>query len=163
LDELQEFLKGYGTVQNIVMRTRKTEEGKRIYKGSSFITFSDVETAQKFASLSDLKFKEIALINKMQDNYVADKKEKRKDEKELKRKMKTELIKEQKKAFDQPHFVAGSVLKVIGFKGDETVDELKVFFQQFGGVAYVKQEKDGDENSIVIQIISIFILEYIVI
>ncbi|KAJ1367343.1 hypothetical protein KIN20_028239 [Parelaphostrongylus tenuis] len=65
LDEIMDFAKKYGRVENVLMRRTKQD---RIFKGSVFVTYrtrAEAEEAQK----DDAKFGEIQLTKMMQDDY----------------------------------------------------------------------------------------------
>ncbi|KAI3416681.1 hypothetical protein GPALN_004393 [Globodera pallida] len=127
LDEIAEVVEKYGEVKNILMR-------------SVFVTFVDQEQAKRFAAVKDLKFKgEHELVNKMQEDYWADKHVERRQQRELKKQMRKETIEQQNKS----HYVKGQVLKLSGLptgseetKKEVSVHKLKEFFEPYGQPAY---------------------------
>jgi len=152
LDEVEDFVKKYGQVQNVIMRKTSPKDGKKMYKGSSLVTFSDVETAKKFSEIPELKFKDFNIATKMQEQYMVDKKNERSIEKEIKKNKKKELIGEQKAAQNKAYFVKGSVLKAQGFKVKEaTVEEVKKFFEPYGNPEYVKLPEGDSDSSIYVR------------
>ncbi|KAL3072781.1 hypothetical protein niasHS_017755 [Heterodera schachtii] len=141
LDEIAKFVGKFGEVKNILMRkTRGSKETPKVFKGSVFATFVDQEQAKKLASVKDLKFKdEYAMVNKMQEDYWAEKNNERRQQRELKKQMRKETIDKQ----NQSHFVKGLVLKLSGLpmqsgetKKEVSVHKLKEFFEPYGQPAY---------------------------
>ena len=153
LDEIMEFLKDFGEVKNVVMRrSNPTKDGSpRIFKGSVFATYSDIETAKKLAEIQSLKYKDLPIINKMQDQYMVDKKkdtsERRAAEKEVKQIKKKEVIDSQNKSTFQSFFIKGSVLLVDGFPNDTPIESVKEFFNKYGQAEYVKQDKNEKDQT----------------
>uniref|UniRef100_A0A914HNP9 Uncharacterized protein n=1 Tax=Globodera rostochiensis TaxID=31243 RepID=A0A914HNP9_GLORO len=141
LDEIAEVVEKYGEVKNILMRkTKAGKETPKVFKGSVFVTFVDQEQAKRFAAVKDLKFKgEHELVNKMQEDYWADKHVERRQQRELKKQMRKETIEQQNKS----HYVKGQVLKLSGLptgsgetKKEVSVHKLKEFFEPYGQPAY---------------------------
>jgi len=145
LDEILKFVRQSGEVHNVLMRkTFEKEKGvPRVFKGSVFITFKDLETAKHFiADESTNKFNDIELIKKMQEEYWVQKREavqkSREEAKAVKQAKKVQMEEKLEKKVQEPHYVAGSVLKISGFTGP-SLDyvAIKEFFQPYGEVAYV--------------------------
>uniref|UniRef100_A0A7E4VJ83 Lupus La protein n=1 Tax=Panagrellus redivivus TaxID=6233 RepID=A0A7E4VJ83_PANRE len=151
LDEIVEFLKPFGNVQNVVMRKTKVT---KLFKGSIFATFDDVETAQKFVNSEDAKtWNEKELIRMMQNDYwakeVAETKERRAAEKNLKQQKKLETIAQSEEAINAVNFVKGQVIKVTGLPTEGVSFALvREFFEKFAPVAYVVREDQSSEAQI---------------
>jgi lupus La protein len=151
LDEIQEFVDQYGVVKNVLMRRTKTENDEpRVFKGSVFVTFADLDTAKKLASIQDLKYKDIPLVNKMQDQHFVDKKseiKKRKDAaKVVKHVQKNKIIQEQTIGRSQPERVKGSLLKVSGFPKNTRFEIVKEYFLRYGKVNFVRMTDDETDS-----------------
>jgi len=146
LDEIMDIVKQFGEVKNIVMRRTKSENNEpKVFKGSILVTFVDVETAKKMASIEGLKYKDIDLVNKMQEKYIVDKKseikKKRDAAKVVKNVQKKQIIQEQTRAQAIPERVNGCVLKVTGFPANIHFDKVKEFIKKYGNAIFVISEK----------------------
>jgi len=145
LDEILKFARQSGEIHNVLMRkTFEKEKGiPRVFKGSVFITFKDPEAAKHFIDDENTnKFNDIELVKKMQEEYWVQKREaiqkSREEAKALKQAKKVQMEEKKEKKVQDPHYVAGSVLKISGFSGP-SLDyvAIKEFFQPYGEVAYV--------------------------
>jgi len=136
----------------LMRKTFEKESGvPRVFTGSVFITFKDSETAKHFIDdESTNKFNGVELIKKWQEEYWTQKREailKSRQEKKAEKRAKREQMEEEaklkaaakaKKISKEPHYVAGSVLKISGFSGPvEDHVAIKEFFKPYGEVAYV--------------------------
>ncbi|CAJ0578178.1 unnamed protein product, partial [Mesorhabditis spiculigera] len=149
LDEIREWAKQYGNLDNVLMR--KAKPGN-FFKGSCFVTYKTREDAEK-AQKGVEKFGEVDLTKMMQDDYWSQKnreaKEKRAAEKALKSSKNTKEKKETKVAGSEVNFTKGLILEASGFPLEVTVNQLKEFFAAFGAVGYVvTAEKEGDPAKI---------------
>nr|CAG4637323.1 EOG090X0CQA [Ceriodaphnia reticulata]SVE73173.1 EOG090X0CQA [Ceriodaphnia reticulata] len=61
IDKVLEFFKAYPTVLNVKMRYYKTKEQTNHFKGSSLVTFSVRQEAEKFMSLESVKYNDYTL------------------------------------------------------------------------------------------------------
>ncbi|VDN39175.1 unnamed protein product [Gongylonema pulchrum] len=64
LDEIMNFVKQYGKVENVMMRRLKT--GTRAFKGSVFVTFRDQSAAEAFVKNENAQFNGNTLLKMMQ-------------------------------------------------------------------------------------------------
>ncbi|EJW81447.1 La domain-containing protein [Wuchereria bancrofti] len=137
LDDILNFVKQFGSVENVMMRREKSE--KRAFKGSVFVTYKNQEIAEAFVNSDTKQFNGNELLKMMQNDYWANK------QKELKEKrLAARAAKQAKKIV---HFVKGLVLSVENIpKEDCDLAKVKDFFKQFGDVQYVVYEK-GDEKA----------------
>ncbi|EJD75548.1 La domain-containing protein, variant [Loa loa] len=78
LDDILDFVKQFGSVENVMMRREKSE--KRAFKGSVFVTYKDQKTAEAFVNSDTKQFNGNDLLKMMQNDYWANK------QKELKEK-----------------------------------------------------------------------------
>ncbi|EFO19002.2 La domain-containing protein [Loa loa] len=140
LDDILDFVKQFGSVENVMMRREKSE--KRAFKGSVFVTYKDQKTAEAFVNSDTKQFNGNDLLKMMQNDYWANK------QKELKEKrLAARVAKQAKKNLEMVHFVKGLVLSVENLpKEDCDLTKIKDFFKQFGDVQYVVYEK-GDEKA----------------
>ncbi|CAG5107603.1 Similar to La protein homolog (Aedes albopictus) [Cotesia congregata] len=69
LDELKEFFKDFGVVENIVMRKYKDENQKLQFKGSIFVQFKNLDDAKALVAKESLKYKDTELIKMMSEDY----------------------------------------------------------------------------------------------
>ncbi|MCP9260905.1 Sjogren syndrome antigen B (Autoantigen La) [Dirofilaria immitis] len=119
LDDILNFVKQFGSVENVMMRREKSE--KRAFKGSVFVTYKDQKVAEAFVNSDTKQFNGNDLLKMMHGV--------------------------KKKNLEIVHFVKGLVLSVVNIP-KENCDLMKVkdFFKQFGDVQYVVYEK-GDEKA----------------
>ncbi|KJH45333.1 la domain protein [Dictyocaulus viviparus] len=148
LDDIMDFAKKFGQVENVLMRRTRPD---RIFKGSVFITYktrAEAESAQK----DDSKFGDIQLVKMMQDDYWTMKnqesKEKRHAEKMAKNAKKYAEHAEKLHAKNSAHFVKGLILSVNGLPEDTTMSAVKEFFKKFGDVGYVVYENGQSKAEI---------------
>ncbi|VIO95622.1 La domain containing protein [Brugia malayi] len=149
LDDILNFVKQFGSVENVMMRREKSE--KRAFKGSVFVTYKNQEIAEAFVNSDTKQFNGNELLKMMQNDYWANKqkelKEKRLAARAAKQAKKKAVEAETKKNLEMVHFVRGLVLSVENIpKEDCDLAKLKDFFKQFGDVQYVVYEK-GDEKA----------------
>jgi len=133
-------------------RTKPTKDGTpRDFKGSVFATYSDISTAKRISEIEDMKFKDILLITKMQEQYIIDKKkenlERRAAEKEVKLMKKKEVLEDQVKSMTKSFFVKNSILVVAGFSQETAIDDIKKFFEPYGQAVYVKYETNEKDET----------------
>lgn len=103
-----EFVHQGGDVKNVLLR--RTTPPNRVFKGSIFVTFSDVPSAKEFANTESLSsFKDQPLTKMMQEIYWANKKkeqqEKRSQVKAIKQEMKQKTVKSNKQSREGASFV----------------------------------------------------------
>lgn len=149
LDDIQNWAKQFGALENVLMRRTKPD---RIFKGSVFVTYKTREEAEK-AQKDTGDFGETKLVKMMQDDYWALKnretKEKRAAEKAVKSGKNYCANEEKKHAKDQAVFVKGLILEVEGLPKAAPVAELKDFFGKFGKVGYIVNEGiEGDKAQV---------------
>uniref|UniRef100_A0A8R1TRD4 Uncharacterized protein n=1 Tax=Onchocerca volvulus TaxID=6282 RepID=A0A8R1TRD4_ONCVO len=150
LDDILNFVKQFGSVENVMMRREKSE--KRAFKGSVFVTYKDQETAEAFVNSDTKQFNGNDLLKMMQNDYWANKQKELKEKRLAARaakqaKKKAAEIESKKKNLEIVHFVKGLVLSVENIpKEDCDLAKVKEFFKQFGDVQYVVYEK-GDEKA----------------
>uniref|UniRef100_A0A1I8EQI0 La domain-containing protein n=1 Tax=Wuchereria bancrofti TaxID=6293 RepID=A0A1I8EQI0_WUCBA len=149
LDDILNFVKQFGSVENVMMRREKSE--KRAFKGSVFVTYKNQEIAEAFVNSDTKQFNGNELLKMMQNDYWANKqkelKEKRLAARAAKQAKKKAVEAETKKNLEIVHFVKGLVLSVENIpKEDCDLAKVKDFFKQFGDVQYVVYEK-GDEKA----------------
>lgn len=149
LDDILNFAKQFGNVENVMMRREKS--GNRSFKGSVFVTYKDQAQAEAFVKNDTKQFSGNDLLKMMQNDYWANKqkelKEKRLAARAAKQAKKKAVEEESKKNLERVHFVKGLVLSVENIpKEDCDLAKVKDFFKQFGDVQYVVYEK-GDEKA----------------
>lgn len=70
LNDIMAFLENHGTVDSCQRRCNKDHK----FGGSCFIIFKDKETCQKFVEAESVKYKDVELIRKWQNDYFTQKK-----------------------------------------------------------------------------------------
>uniref|UniRef100_A0A0K0CWD8 Lupus La protein n=1 Tax=Angiostrongylus cantonensis TaxID=6313 RepID=A0A0K0CWD8_ANGCA len=146
LDEIMDYAKKYGNVENILMRRTKPH---RVFKGSVFVTYktrAEAEAAQK----DDTKFGEIQLTKMMQDDYWTMKSQETKEKRQAEKMVKTtkKFAEHTEKLHAQARFVKGLILSVSGLPEDTTLSAVREFFKQFGDVGYVVYENGESKAEI---------------
>ncbi|KAL3997480.1 La domain family protein [Acanthocheilonema viteae] len=150
LDDILNFVKQFGSVENVMMRREKSE--KRAFKGSVFVTYKDQEKAEAFVNSGTKQFNGNDLLKMMQNDYWANKQKELKEKRLAARaakqaKKKAAEAESKKKNLEVVHFAKGLVLSVENIpKEDCDLAKVKDFFKQFGDVQYVVYEK-GDEKA----------------
>ncbi|KAE9419227.1 hypothetical protein Angca_004825 [Angiostrongylus cantonensis] len=135
LDEIMDYAKKYGNVENILMRRTKPH---RVFKGSVFVTYktrAEAEAAQK----DNTKFGEIQLTKMMQDDYWTMKSQETKA---------CCYVQTLSHFQAQARFVKGLILSVSGLPEDTTLSAVREFFKQFGDVGYVVYENGESKAEI---------------
>lgn len=64
MDDILNFVKQFGSVENVMMRREKSE--KRAFKGSVFVTYKDQEIAEAFVNSDTKQFNGNDLLKMMQ-------------------------------------------------------------------------------------------------
>uniref|UniRef100_A0A0M3HTZ3 Lupus La protein n=2 Tax=Ascaris TaxID=6251 RepID=A0A0M3HTZ3_ASCLU len=151
LDEIQNFVKQFGEVDNVLMRREKGAE--RRFKGSVFVTFKTRDLSEQFVNNETKQYAGNDLIKMMQDEYWAMKQQQMKDRKMADRNAKlakkAAQAEEQAAALTTAHFLKGMVLSVDGLpKEGMDVKKIKEFFKKFGDVAYVVFETGSEKAQI---------------
>ncbi|KAL1491027.1 hypothetical protein ABEB36_011685 [Hypothenemus hampei] len=140
LNDIINFMDQYGPVESVIRRTEKENK----FKGSCFIVFKTQELAKQFVELDTVKYKDIALLRKMQIDYYADKKKDIEERKQAKKDKKEALIKETAQKIELPN---GAILQFSGLpEGQQlTREEIKEKIRESGDfeVVYVDYNK-GD-------------------
>ncbi|OZC07635.1 hypothetical protein X798_05352 [Onchocerca flexuosa] len=150
LDDILNFVKQFGSVENVMMRREKSE--KRAFKGSVFVTYKDQETAEAFVNGDTKQFNGNDLLKMMQNDYWTNKQKELKEKRLAARaakqaKKKAAEVESKKKNLEIVHFVKGLVLSVENIPTEDCdLAKVKEFFKQFGDVQYVVYEK-GDEKA----------------
>uniref|UniRef100_A0A0R3RK00 Lupus La protein n=1 Tax=Elaeophora elaphi TaxID=1147741 RepID=A0A0R3RK00_9BILA len=150
LDDILNFVKQFGSVENVMMRREKSE--KRTFKGSVFVTYKDQEVAEAFVNSDTKQFNGNNLLKMMQNDYWANKQKELKEKRFAVRaakqaKKKASEAESRKKNLETVNFVKGLVLSVENIpKENCDLTKVKDFFKQFGDVQYVVYEK-GDEKA----------------
>ncbi|KAK9694622.1 La domain [Popillia japonica] len=127
LDDIVSFLEEYGPIESCGKRSYldvATKENK--FKGSCFIIFETVELCKKFIEAESIKYKNVELIRKWQEDYYKEKKEEvetRRNSKKQKQEAKIAKAKEENK-IDIPK---GTILHFTGIADDQTLtrEEIK--------------------------------------
>jgi len=162
LDELIEYFHGsFANVLNVNMRNWFDKRDKvRHFKGSVFVTFKDVASAQNLVEQQEVKYKDEDLVRKMQKKYfedkgkeMDDKRKQRQNDKDKVQKAKGNVKEETKEEdFTLPK---GATLKFTGLGGEVTREDIKETLhkefnvnieQDNGDIAFVTYNK-GDEEA----------------
>lgn len=139
IDDLLKFFHEYDGVVNVVRRTWG-KDNERFFKGSTFVTFKDKESAQKFLDLDEVKSPQgEVLIRRWQQDYF-DEKNKEYEEKSKARQDKKKQNKQAKEALEakdeggaakeasaaaasEQDLPKGAILVLKGFKNTDTKRE----------------------------------------
>lgn len=143
LNNIINFLEPYGPIDSCIRRT--TKDGN--FKGSCFVIFKNIETCKKFVELESLKYKDVELIKKWQNDYVQQKKneiEERKKTKKAKKEANAAANAKPAKTIDIPK---GAVLYFNGIEENQSLtrEEIKEKIMEIANldVAYIDFSK-GD-------------------
>jgi len=135
LDDLLKFFHQYEGVVHVVRRTYG-KDNERFFKGSTFVTFKDKESAQKFLDVEEVKSPEgEVLMRKWQQEYFDEKdaeykeKSKARQDKKKQNKQAKEVLEakeeeaEGKKGGEELELPTGTILVLEGFKNADTKRE----------------------------------------
>lgn len=132
LDDLLKFFHKYEGVVHVVRRTYG-KDSERFFKGSTFVTFKDKDSAQKFLDLEEVKTPEgEVLMRKWQKDYFDEKdaeykeKSKARQDKKKQNKQAKEVLEakeEEKKDEAGADLPTGTILVLSGFKNADTKRE----------------------------------------
>ncbi|KAG5876673.1 hypothetical protein JTB14_023428 [Gonioctena quinquepunctata] len=140
MDAILSFLEPYGPFESC--SRRGTPDHK--FKGSCFIVFKDVETCKKFVEAEDVKYKDVELIRKFQQDYWDDKKKEMDERKKAKKEKKGKIEEKPEKKLEFPK---GAVVHFSGIEEGQTLtrEEMKDKIKEAGDVevAYIDFNK-GD-------------------
>ncbi|XP_067120853.1 lupus La protein homolog A [Centruroides vittatus] len=148
LDELQEFFKKFGTVENILMR--RFAQSKK-FRGSVFATFATKDDAEKFMNLTVVKYENATLSRETRKEYEKRKDQeiaKIKEQKEKKQKQKEALqneMEELQNEMEEEKNIKGCLLKLTGVTKELDWAKIKEFFRPFSSLAYVEIKEDKGE------------------
>ncbi|KAL3280818.1 hypothetical protein HHI36_004049 [Cryptolaemus montrouzieri] len=150
LPDILTFFEPYGPIESCIRRTYK-KENEYIFKGSCFIIFKDIETCKKFIDAENIKYKDVDLIRKWQEDYY---KEKRAEIEELKKNKKEKKLAKQKESEEKEkkdiEFPKGAVLFFNGITEGTTItrEEIKDKFREVGDVevSYIDFKKGDTEG-----------------
>ncbi|KAG7463999.1 hypothetical protein MATL_G00182610 [Megalops atlanticus] len=150
LDEIQDWLKGKGTVESIQMRRNL----QKMFKGSVFLVLDSEESAKQFITHPDLKkFKENEMIVLLKDEYIAKKAEERKQFRaEAKAKAKQEKEEKQKRAEDEEmkslDEQTGCLLKFSGELQQTSREDFHELFSGHGQIKWIDFTRGAKEGTI---------------
>ncbi|XP_015244170.1 PREDICTED: lupus La protein [Cyprinodon variegatus] len=151
LDEVQEWLNGKGSIENIQMR----KNVHRQFKGSVFICFETEESAKQFLERSDVKtFKDNEMLVLSREAYHAKKAEERKNFKaETKAKAKQEKEQQQKNAEDKEMGLlleeqTGCLLNFSGELEDVSREDFHALFSGHGKIKWVDFTRGAKEGTL---------------
>lgn len=150
LDEIKEWLKNKGTIENIQMRRSL----QKTFKGSIFIVFETEEDAKKFLENRDFKFKDSDMIILSKDEYFAKKNEERKHrQSEAKAKSKQDKADAQKQAEEAEmkslEEQTGCLLKFSGELDNMTSrEDIHALFQSHGEINWIDFSRGAKEGII---------------
>lgn len=151
LDEIQEWLNGKGSIENIQMRRNL----QRQFKGSVFICFETEESSKQFLERSDIKtFKDNELLVLARDAYHAKKTEERKQFKaENKAKARQDKEKQQKQAEDKEMDLlldeqTGCLLKFSGELENVSREDFHELFSGHGKIKWVDFTRGAKEGTL---------------
>ncbi|KAK9869863.1 hypothetical protein WA026_003588 [Henosepilachna vigintioctopunctata] len=150
LPNILNFLEPYGPIESCIRRTLK-KDSEVIFKGSCFIIFKDIDTCKKFIEAEEIKYKEVSLIRKWQEDYYASKKaeldELKKSRKEKKFAKQQEAHDKEKQHIDIPK---GTILFFDGIEEGKTItrEEIKDKINEIEGVeiAFIDFNKGDTEG-----------------
>ena len=150
LDDILDFLKPFGNVQNVIMRRIKDTKA---FKGSIFATFNSVEEAKKVVDNEEAKtYKGKELERMMQPDYwakeVAQTKEKREAKKALKEQKKVEAQLEEAQARGSATFIKGQILLAKNYPAEENIRAARDFFEKYGPVGFVEFNTEKGEAKV---------------
>ncbi|CAG9767538.1 unnamed protein product [Ceutorhynchus assimilis] len=140
LDDIVTFLEEYGPPESVIRRVDRSHK----FKGSCFIVFKDIEGAKKFVELESVKYKDIELIRKMQQDYHDGKKKEIEERKKAQKEKKEAVVKENAQKIEFPN---GAIVHFTGItEGQEILrEEIKEKLKEASGfdVSYIDFNK-GD-------------------
>ncbi|XP_056145102.1 lupus La protein [Lampris incognitus] len=149
LDEIQEWLSGKGTIENIQMRRNL----QRQFKGSVFICFDSNETSKQFLERSDIKsFKDNEMLVLSREDYHAKKAEERKQYK-AKAKAKHDKEEHQKNAEEKEMGLlldeqTGCLLKFSGELENVSREDFHELFSGHGKIKWVDFTRGAKEGTL---------------
>ncbi|NP_001081021.1 lupus La protein homolog A [Xenopus laevis] len=148
LDDVKEWLKDKGPIENIQMRRTLQRE----FKGSIFIIFNTDDDAKKFLENRNLKYKDNDMTVLSREEYHAKKNEERKlNKSEEKAKSKQVKKEAQKQAEDAERKLVeervGSLLKFSGDLDNMTSrEDLHALFQTHGDIEWIDFSRGAKEG-----------------
>lgn len=148
IDDLLNFFKGFGDVENLYLRKYQDRSTKkRLFKGSVFLTLKDPDQVAKFLDSKDLKYDDVTLIVKTQQDYIKDKQLEWQERREKRDK---KFKKTEKKEAEKEKIVralpTGAVLKFVNSNEKMTRENLKEALTPHGAeIAYICY-KTGDKE-----------------
>lgn len=158
LDELLEFFKEFGEVENIMMRRLANKK----FKGSVFALFKKKEEFDAFLTREKVLFKEAELKVETKDAYLKRKQLERQQQKEERKRKREELAPsakktkaegeedgkdgEEGKSDEIPKYEEGCILYLKGFKDNTSREDIKEVFDSFAKIAWV-DFKRGDAEA----------------
>jgi len=137
IDDLLKFFNQYEGVVNVVRRTWG-KDNERFFKGSTFVTFKDKESAQKFLDIEEVKSPQGEVVTRMWQQDYFDMKDKEHQEKSKNRQEKKKQNKQAKEALEateegggeakeaasgEQDLPKGAILVLKGFKNADTKRE----------------------------------------
>lgn len=114
LNEIMTFLQDYGPIESC---TRRCGKGQK-FKGSCFIIFKDKDTCKKFIDIETVKYKEVDLIRKWQNDYFDEKRKESSERLEAKKAKKQAVI---EKAVKKLEFPKGATMYFSGIPEGKTL------------------------------------------
>ncbi|BFY97840.1 hypothetical protein BsWGS_00880 [Bradybaena similaris] len=156
LDDVQDFFKGYGQIDDVIMNK---EFQKKTFKGSVFVTFANKEDAEKFVNEEETKFKEQALkVKCLKTNYLSHKAEQKKikdkkDKEGKPHKKGEDKTNEEETEADLEEMVSkkmtkNAILHLKGLNSEISREQVKAFFSKHADVVYVDIVKDATQGYI---------------
>jgi len=98
LNDIITFLEAHGPIDSVTRRSTKDHK----FKGSCFIIFKDKETCKKFIDEESIKYKDVELLRKWQNDYFTDKKKQYEERVKSKKDKKQAQLDEKCKKLEYP-------------------------------------------------------------
>ncbi|XP_057337937.1 la protein homolog isoform X2 [Microplitis mediator] len=149
LVELKEFVKDFGSVENIIMRKYKDENKKLQFKGSIFVQFKNLEDAKALVAKESVKYNDTELIKMFSEDYTLLKAKERQEKKEKsdtksKKSSQEEEKEEKEEDSDKTELPTGAVLHLtIENHQDLLWEDIKHTFVQFDAKIMFVDYKNG--------------------
>lgn len=148
LDDIKEWLKDKGPIENIQMRRTLQKE----FKGSIFLIFNTEDEAKKFLEDRNRKYNDSDMIILSKEEYFAKKNQERKlNKSEEKAKSKQENEEAQKQAEDaERKLMEERVGRLLKFSGDldnmTSREDLSALFQAHGDIEWIDFSRGAKEG-----------------
>lgn len=151
LDDILDYFEQYGPLDNLIMRNYLDKaEKKWKFKGSVYAIFPTVEKAAEFLKVENVKYKDVVLERKWQQEHIDEKKKER--DSRLNKSKEEDILKKLKEKEDEKPVAAlakGAFMRLTGCSNNIKREDMKEVLEEKGASVAFIDYNIGDPVAVV--------------